>query len=267
MNDQTKFSDVKVGIFVVTALMILILGLLWTAGSTLFRGNLTDYWVLMKNSGAISVGDGVRIAGVKVGGIKQVKLHPGKEWPVRLRIALNSDIPIKTDSTARIAKSGLLAAAFLEVDLGTPDAPLLPPEGKIRGQDRVGFEEALAKVSELSGHAVSLMDKTANILDRVSQDLPVVVKKISSLTDDLNTALGPGGSRLARVLDTAEYALGSTGDAMSVINANRTELGAAVSDLRDAASNIKAFSQLIKERPYSLVRITPEPERRPGQGP
>ena len=37
-------------------------------------------------------------------------------------------------------------------------------------------------------------------------------------------------------------------------------------DLRDTVANLKSFSQQVRERPYSLVRIRDEPERRPGDG-
>ena len=54
--------------------------------------------------------------------------------------------------------------------------------------------------------------------------------------------------------------------ALDVIVGNRGELERTLADLREIVANLKAFSQQVKERPYSLVRIRPEPDRRPGEG-
>jgi hypothetical protein len=83
---------------------------------------------------------------------------------------------------------------------------------------------------------------------------------------DLQAALGPDGERLARVLESAESSLTRADETFSVLGGNRGEIEATLRDLRDTLANLKAFSQLVKERPYSLVRVKPAPQREPGDG-
>ena len=90
--------------------------------------------------------------------------------------------------------------------------------------------------------------------------------KLSGLLDDMRAALGPDGSRLSNLLGSAEGSLDSADEAFSILNSNRNELEATLWDLRDTAANLKSFSQQVKERPFSLIRKSSEPDRRPGQG-
>ena len=324
MPDGGRLADVKVGAFVLAALVILIVGSLWIAGSTLFGPPRIYYRVLMQDSGGLQAGDRVRLAGVSVGRIQHVDLLPGAEWPVTLSVAVKRGLDLKTDASARVATSGLLGASHLELIHGTQDADVLPAGGEIRGTTVKGLEDTLAQLSELSEMAVTLLDQTSSILETVSGELgpilgslesllsednaedvrhilanlrstteqtgprvaslmerldsisqqlegglegvPDLTATLDALVADVHAAFGPDGQRLARVLESAETSLGSAGDALSIFGGNRGEIEATLRDLRDTVANLKAFSQQVKEHPYSMVRIKPEPERKPGDG-
>ena len=128
----------------------------------------------------------------------------------------------------------------------------------------------LRSTTEQTGPRVaSLMERLNSIsqqLEGVLEGVPDLTAKLNTLVAEVHTALGPDGQRLARVLESAETSLGSAGDALSVLGDNRGEIEATLRDLRDTVANLKAFSQHVKEHPYSMVRIKPEPERKPGDG-
>jgi hypothetical protein len=98
------------------------------------------------------------------------------------------------------------------------------------------------------------------------EGLPGLRASLDALVADLHAAVGPDGERLARVLEAAETSLNRADETLSVLGGNRGEIEATLRDLRDTLANLKAFSQLVKERPYSLVRVKPEPQREPGDG-
>ncbi len=324
MEDRSRMAEVKVGLFVVGALLALVVGSLWVAGSSLVGARRVPYRVSMTDSAGVETGDRVRFAGVPVGRVRRVELQPEEGWPVVLHVSLHPDIPVKADSVARISTSGLLGASFLQIEPGSPGAPRLPPGGEIRGQAGLGLEEALARVNELSEKVLGIMDQTSLILEQVGSEVgpimsrveallsdenvkdvrhilaalhetvensgpritallerlesisdsldeglekvPELTARVSALADDIRTAFGPDGSRLAGVLEAAEGGLTSADAALSVVTRNREEIELAIRDLRDTVANLKAFSQQVKERPFSLVRIKGPPDRRPGHG-
>ena len=314
MNDNARLAEVKLGAFVLAALAIFIGISLWVAGSRVWRGEQTYYWVLMKDSRGIMAGDRIRISGVDVGRIEQVALRPENAYPVALRVAIDRSIPIKTDSSARVAPRGILGKSYLQIDPGTAGAPPLPPGQEIRGRDSLDLQRALASLDEVATHAVPVLDRAAKLIDQVSRgfpsaenaahlreilasmqqllktsgpelsqllvslnsvsqkldtgmtDMPEAIAKVSTLASALQAALGPDGSRVAGVLESATGALDATHETMSIVNDKRPKVEMTLSDLQEAAANFRALSERLKERPYSLVRITPLPQRVPGQG-
>jgi phospholipid/cholesterol/gamma-HCH transport system substrate-binding protein len=113
---------------------------------------------------------------------------------------------------------------------------------------------------------ITRLDNTALQIEGGVEGLPGLTSEIELLVTDLRAALGPDGERLARVLQSAETSLNRADETLSVLGDNREEIEATLRDLHDTLSNLKAFSQQVKERPFSLVRIKPEPERQPGDG-
>lgn len=317
MNDRNRVVDVKIGLFVLAALILLILGSLWIAGSTFVGPRRLSYEVLMKDSGGLQTGDRVRVAGVSVGRIQEVVLRPDDEWPVLFKVAIRESIPMRIDGKARITTSGLLGTAYLQIDPGSPSAAVLREGGQIKGDAAVGFEDALARLDELSAKVVSLLDQVSTGIDpilanlnnllsednvgniegllatlngtvseagprissllarletmsasmeRGTEDLPEISAGLSALVEDLRAALGPDGSRLADVIDAAQGSLSSADETLSVLSGNRGTIEATVWDLQETVSNLKSFSQQLKERPFSMVRKVREPGRSPGDG-
>jgi phospholipid/cholesterol/gamma-HCH transport system substrate-binding protein len=110
------------------------------------------------------------------------------------------------------------------------------------------------------------LDATARQLEGGIEGLPDLTAELEALVADVHGAMGPDGERLARVLESAESSLTRADQTLSVLGDNRGEIEATLRDLRDTLANLKAFSQHVKERPFSLVRIKPEPQRQPGDG-
>jgi phospholipid/cholesterol/gamma-HCH transport system substrate-binding protein len=76
----------------------------------------------------IAVGSDVRVSGVKVGVVRAVALDP-ETYRARLTLALNDDVHVLSDSTARIATDGLLGGAHVAIEPAGLDP--LPKGGEI----------------------------------------------------------------------------------------------------------------------------------------
>ena len=88
----------------------------------------------------------------------------------------------------------------------------------------------------------------------------------SNTTTYTSGAFGAEGEHLGELIDTAEGGLAAARDSLDMLGGNREQIEAAVRDFAETAANLKSFSQELKERPYSLVRIKPLPDRKPGDG-
>lgn len=318
-----RARDVRVGAFVLGALLLAVSGSLWIAGSNLVGAPRTPYEVTLADSAGLQAGDRVRVAGVSVGRIRSVTLRPGADQPVVLEISIRDEVPVRQGSTARIGTTGLLGTPHLEVDPGDPTGPRLPGGSRIPGGAPAGMEAALGRVDELAEEATVALRRTVELIDKVSATIdplvgrleaflsdenareltsilagvrtnldeaaprlqatleslehgsarleqvlegaPELRERLAVLLDDLDRALGPEGERLGVVLDSAQATLDSAQTTFDAVG-SRDELEALARDLRDTMANLKAFSQTLEERPYSLVRIKMPRDREPGDG-
>ena len=175
MQDDHKRADVRVGIFVLSALVILVIGSLWIAGSTLLAPQRASYLVLMKDSGGVAAGDRVRMAGVPVGKVERVELRPGESWPVTFHIAVRRSVPLHTDASARITASGLLGTVFLQVDPGSSSEPELEEGGQFYGQSSAGFEAMIGHTLTMvinSDGTVESLEGSDELIDRMLEASP-----------------------------------------------------------------------------------------------
>lgn len=76
----------------------------------------------------VSVGADVRVSGVKVGVVRAVALDPDT-FMARLTLAVDRNVQILDDSTARVASDGLLGGAYIAIEPAGLDP--LPPGGEI----------------------------------------------------------------------------------------------------------------------------------------
>jgi len=123
------------------------------------------------------------------------------------------------------------------------------------------LEEVGPRVSEL----VSGLESLAAEIENGAGGVPELTDEIGALVGDLRQAIGPGGGRLAGLLDSAESTFGTADGALATVEGNSAELDAMLRDLREAAANLRSLSQTLKERPSLLLRYPRPPERKPGQ--
>ena len=153
-------------------------------------------------------------------------------------------------------------------------------EGLLR---RDGHEQAAERVADYLGSAkqVPFQPETAElssvvrerVLPRAAEFTAAQGRRemtcgdlLEALLADVRSALGDDGSRLARLLESADDSLESADELLKMFSGNREELDATLLDLRDTVANLKALPEAVKERPFSLVRVKPEPPRKPGDG-
>lgn len=137
-------------------------------------------------------------------------------------------------------------------------------------EDVAATLQALRRTLEDTGPRLPpLLAKLETILDDLGKgtaDLPEVTAEAQALVADLRQALGPGGERLAAVLDAAEGTMSSASDTLATVAGNSGDLEAAMRDLRAAAAELRALSTSLRERPSRLLRAPRKPDRRPGEG-
>ena len=105
-------------------------------------------------TGGLSVGDDVRISGIKVGRIARQELDP-ITYAARIVISLDERIQIPADSSARITAASLLGGNYLELIPGADEEMMKPGEVIYDTLDPVSLTDLLGKAVFSAGNGPS----------------------------------------------------------------------------------------------------------------
>ena len=95
-------------------------------------------------TGGLSVGDDVRISGIKVGRISRQELDP-VTYAARIVMSLDERIRIPADSSARITAASLLGGNYLELIPGADEDMMRPGDVIYDTRDPVSLTDLLGK--------------------------------------------------------------------------------------------------------------------------
>ena len=95
-------------------------------------------------TGGLSVGDDVRISGIKVGRISRQELDP-VTYAARIVMSLDERVRIPADSSARITAASLLGGNYLELIPGADEDMMQPDEVIYDTRDPVSLTDLLGK--------------------------------------------------------------------------------------------------------------------------
>jgi phospholipid/cholesterol/gamma-HCH transport system substrate-binding protein len=96
------------------------------------------------NIDGVGSGSDVKISGVKIGTVVSEEIDP-ITYQAILRLDINNNIKLPTDSSIKILSSGLLGGKYLAIEIGGEDS-MLDNGDKIQfTQSGVNFEELLGK--------------------------------------------------------------------------------------------------------------------------
>jgi phospholipid/cholesterol/gamma-HCH transport system substrate-binding protein len=96
------------------------------------------------NIDGVSAGSDVKVSGVKIGSVATEEIDPVTYLAI-LKLNINQDIKLPSDSSAKILSSGLLGGKYIGIEIGAEEE-MLQEGGKIQfTQSGVNLEELLGK--------------------------------------------------------------------------------------------------------------------------
>lgn len=96
------------------------------------------------NVAGIGVGSDVRIGGVKVGVVEQVKLDP-QSYQAVATLRVDENVKLPKDSSAAIQSTGLIGDKFVTIEPGGDDATMKDGDRIALTQSSVSIEEMIGK--------------------------------------------------------------------------------------------------------------------------
>ncbi|KAA6461768.1 MCE family protein [Acidobacteria bacterium AB60] len=215
---EIQWSQLKVGILVLVAVAVLIGLVFLMSGSTggLFTRKLTlrSYF---QNASGLKGGAPVSLEGVTIGNVTRIRVVPSRNptpVEVTMQVGEKAAVGLHADSTTSITSAGVLGDSY--VDITSRDAHGPPP----------------ANNAELAARNVPSIQAVVDTSQEALQKATVVMTKVNTLLDTLNSKKGTAGMLLndPRVYERTVALLNNAGEITRSISQGKGTLGKLLSD-------------------------------------
>lgn len=214
--------ELKVGLLVVgVSTLIGVMALKVAEGPSVFGGK--KYYFTADSAGGLVPNSAVKMAGIKVGVIKEIILENGR---ARIVVQLEGDPNLTESARVQLKADGILGDKHVELLPGGPDDP------KIK-----------------SGGEILLAEGKGGGMDDVMADVSRVAKSLNELLDALKkaTVKGDDTTPIGRIILNIEKL---TGDVAEMTDENKDKINEIVDRLRNLSKNVDTY---INEE--SLARV------------
>ncbi len=193
--------ETRLGIFVVLVVLAAVV-IVETLNGWHFVRHGYNVSAMFQTVQDLKEGDAVKMAGVQIGRVDKIAIEDSK---VRVSMSINSDAPVKTDSTATIRFTGLMGQNFVNVDFGSAPAPHIIDGSVLATLEQPDLNAIMAKLNDAAGGIQNAMkgftgDTINNLLgpltDLIKQNggnLSATVTNIASITGQIAHGQGTVG--------------------------------------------------------------------------
>jgi len=142
MQKNSNYFEIIVGTFVLLAAAFFFLSSFKI--SNVSRGSTYQLIAKFENIDGLNAGSDVKISGVKIGSIDSQFLDE-KDFRATLKISIDKNIKLPSDSSAKVSSEGLLGSKYLSISPGGSDENLQNGDEIQFTQSSVNFEDLLGK--------------------------------------------------------------------------------------------------------------------------
>ncbi|MGO9135421.1 MAG: MlaD family protein [Methylovirgula sp.] len=249
---ETRANYALIGLFALAVIASSFLFVFWVANPGRSSGEQTYKIVFTGSVTGLGRGGWVLFNGVRVGEVKEIALVPQDPAHVYALVNIDTHVPIRADTKARLESAGLTGVATVALTGGAPDAPQIakPKDGgpPVIYAERSDFQDLLESARRIAGQASELLDKGNKLLDQTSGPITASAKNLQTFSDalaansdgikgflsamtEVGKSVGPLSVKLAKLAD----------DTDSVVKAvDPAQVKSIVSDMSQLSAKLNA---------------------------
>ena len=201
---EIRANYVMVGIFALAIVALAIIYAIWTA-KTSERRDTIEYAIQFEGEvSGLSLSSNVLFNGIRVGSVTDISISAQDSSIVDVRVDVQSNIPIKSDSEASLEMQGVTGQAAIMISSGDKDSPLL-----------------IAVAKEVP----PVIHSRASRLQQVVTSLPEILSEAQQTLQEINKVLSPENvEAIDEILANMRHVTANTNDL--IVNLNKTAVNA-----------------------------------------
>jgi ABC-type transporter Mla subunit MlaD len=177
-----KAQKFRLGIFIFTTSMLLIIFLVLVAGKKIMEKRDT-YFIRYENKSVtgLQIGGPVKYHGINIGRVDEIKIEKNNVENIVVAIGVNGGTPIKTDVEATLVPIGITGLLQIELIGGSNEADFSTPHSFIKAGNST-FELITGKAEIIATKLEMLLNNFVNITDNENQQK---IKNILANVDEM----------------------------------------------------------------------------------
>lgn len=191
--DEDKKLELKVGLTIFIAVVVLSVGLLWFQGFEIGKRTY-EITAIFPMVGGVDPGDEVNVNGVEKGEVKRVSLEGTR---VHIRMAIYSSVKIPDDSRVILQTVGIMGERVVSIMLGESDT-YMEPGVTLEGIYDPGMSEVLASLGNITGEMTRLAQDIRTIAEALAEgdDLRRTVENLAIVTGELKELMSENAPKI-----------------------------------------------------------------------
>jgi phospholipid/cholesterol/gamma-HCH transport system substrate-binding protein len=280
---EYRRSEIRAGVFLLLSFAILVVMVFAVSDIQSLFKKKKEVKALFLFSDGIEKNAQVRLSGIKVGKVADIRVAPEFTDKIELTLSVFSDTVIRQDAKAAIKSLGLVGGKYVELTGGTPKAPLLEPGGMIIGEESFKLEDLTKAALDVAGklkniaanldHMLgdpalakalkttirNLQEASANVKDMTSHKEEVAqtlmnLEDMTSHKEEVAQTLKSLPILLKKIDESADNLKSLTEKSDKLVADNKKNIDEMVANFRDMGKNLKDLSEEVKKAPWKLLR-------------
>lgn len=273
---ETKVNYAIVGFFVLLLSAAFIGGVLWLGSGKQYRKTYDTYLAYMDESvSGLNQNAPVRYRGVEVGLVRRIALDPLHPEQVRLEFGILRGTPIREDTVAVLRVQGLTGIAYVELNGGSRDTPLLKPGPRekypviktgpsLMARLDTALNNLLTNLNTSSERFNALLDEGNRLaLKRTLADVATISHDLAGRTR--TTELSQLLDRIGRSAEAVEKMANETSRVSASVQQSMPELEGLLGEIRELTVSLRRVSEQLEQNPSALLYGKPPAPPGPGE--
>jgi phospholipid/cholesterol/gamma-HCH transport system substrate-binding protein len=284
---QLKWSQLKVGITVVVAALVLAGLIILMSGS---GGLLTPKLILRSyffDAQGLRVGAPVRLSGVDIGNVSQIRIVRNQPLaPVEVTMKVNSKyrFSLRKDSKTLLSTAGVLGETYINIDSSTAVGPEVSTNDVLKSNEQTGYQDVMRSTQNALQNMQALLARMDRIIAFVESGQgsvgkliydPVLYNRANATINDfqkLVSEISQGQGSLGKLLNNddlynkANASLDKINSLIDDLNAGKGTAGKLLKDptlyntANDTITNFKQLTDDINSGKGALGKLTKDQE-------
>ncbi|MCB2153550.1 MCE family protein [bacterium] len=242
---------VKVGIFVVVA-MILLIAFSVRVSDGLFKEDRYHVVAHFDDAVGLEVGSDVSLRGVRVGKVEQMGFDTERR-DVKTQLLIDKNIALPTDSVARVVRSAFLGNATIVIGYGE-DTKTIAEGGEIQ-------TETVPSLADLAENFAEISEDAKTLVKSLNEQQGDILAKIETVIDENRENIKTTSESFARVGPKMEELVARADEIASDMQGGKGTLGRLYQDdqlyedLRGLSNSLENITAEIRDGDGTLHRL------------